>query len=605
MSDPFDPLLPGGNDHLRNNYDQNSYQYPDPTDPNQAPDPFISLRRQQPQYGDIETQPGVGFNQSLLDPMLFENTTNVTPQQVPQQSQYGFGRENEAQYGFGQGGSFGQEATQHAFPNTQPENHYCNSNSGNGGDNKQFQHYLQMQENETAALTQATRGSAGQQVPGQELRAPTCGSGINDERVPDVLLPLYNNIPVQMRTREYWMRLVEESRNNPNITPQLWVDEMVRQLRIPTTHPGTLLGWTRLTVEWRLFFLTSVVFFSPGNITPMQWISMVQHMDSTLPEVWYSQLPAALPPQLEEAGGDPSTYLLHNVPSISTAASQVVLNLAARGPIPPDLNFNKRPFKGKISRHPEYWGNFVDDGPPKASETSAQAVLRIRWSRSNMGIIRRPREKLPPMTCIYEPVRAKQISAERLELSKAIRLRNDRALRNHERKMDETSPKFDPAYRDKWRQQQRERREENNRRRVAAHEHRARYYRHMNLPVPPRPAPPEDSDGDIFFDPVEPGLEETEYREEDLDENMTSEPYRCQPCAEERLACSYQMKRFPCTRCITEKREHLCVLSQPKRKHTSLRGHPYGGPFIPSFAMLQPRVEHQPFPPVEQGIKDQ
>ena len=459
-------------------------------------------------------------------------------------------------------------------------------------DEKEWEEYMRMIDSDKSAISLTPEEYLGQGlqqgVPwGSEASA--WGPGINGEMITDALFPLYNDIPSEYRTREYWTTLVEASRSIFAITPQSWVDEMVRRLNLPTITPESLFGWSYLSSDWRLFFLSGQEYFRPGNVTPEVWISMMCSLRSSDPQTWRARQ------ALER--GDPAGYISHYMPTIPTPAPPLRLNPAAFGPIPEIFDPRKKATEGLLINCPEYWGDFFDDGPPKEGESETKANLRINMARSNMGIIRRPTEKLPRLEKSARSTIDEKASNERFELSKAIVTKNKRLAAEHNRKMDETHPKFDPIYRDAWRRQQKDRRAENNRRRQAAYEHASRYYRQMHREMPPKPTPPDDSDDDYYFDPPMPS------RKHQSDGNgQGSEQFRCKPCADSRARCSYKTKPFPCDRCVNLGITNLCESSKPETAELAIRTSTQTtdthtrGPFIPSFALPPERLEHHMLP---------
>jgi hypothetical protein len=492
-----------------------------------------------------------------------------------------------------QDGGSTQDAAPQAPPFTSPPLPDINWDEpfANNEDDHEFDQYMRMLDNDNAAVAPAPPPVLGEALLPWSTAPPSWDPGASREAIPKALLFLYYDIPDQFRTREYWMRLVEESRKNVAITPQSWVDEMVHLLGLPNSLPELVLGWTLLSSEWRMFFLTDRSFFRPGNVTPEAWINMIQHLHITDPRTWLSN--PIIPYRSRQVElGDPVNYTSHYEPVIATAAPPLRLNPQASGPIPAGVDFSIKHFQGPLSAHAHLWGNFFDDGPQKEGEGRLDAIIRIKWSRSNMGIIRRPTEKLPHLEPTSSDFGVPEVHAQRSRLGKALGTKNRRQIRAHWKKMDETSSDFDPAYRAAWRQQQKDRRAENNRRREAAYDNAARYYRHMGLPIPPKPAPPEDSDDDHFFDPADlPGTAGLH--------KQGKEPYRCKPCVEEEGKCSYRTTGFPCIRCINLEIEDQCVTSEPDKVKSAPFKHSfahYDGLYIPSFALPSERLEHHVIP---------
>ena len=504
-------------------------------------------------------------------------------------------------------GSAGQgETTQGPRPDSSPplDVNWDEEFPGNRVDGE-FDHYMQVINNDNAAVAPAPQEPFGQ---GQQwdaswqADASLWGQGINGEIVPAWLLPLYTDIPPRFQTREYWTLLVEQARNDIFISSRALVDEMVRLLNLLSTSPETLFGWTQLSAQWKKFFVLDRG-FRPGNVTPELWISMVHHLHTSNPRVWRDQpKPAPLQSGSIEQG-DPASYVSQYIPTIQTDAPLFSINPDACGPIPNAFNPREKKFPAAMAKHPEWWGDFFDDGPKKNDEDGAQYALRLKWARSNIGIIRRPRENLPTTPKIARERKDQRELDYRKQMKNVLSIRNDRNARIHDGMMDETSDLFNPHYRGTWRCQQAERREENKRRRDAAYEHAARYYRHMGEPVPPKPAPPEDSDDDYFHDLADPVAPNAV----NADDERTSEPYRCKPCADGKTSCSFRSQRFPCSRCKIKGNEDQCVSSRLdliqradereksgkseswRQRYTFSRPK---GPFIPSFAMPPERLEH-------------
>lgn len=473
----------------------------------------------------------------------------------------------------------------------------------------EYDQYTQMVGNDNAAVSMGPPESTvlGQPAPSWHTNSPMWGQGINGEAIPIALLPLYINIPRNLRTWEYWKKLLVVAQANMFITPQVCVDKMVGMLKRPEINPGTTFGWTHLRQAWRLFFIADKTTFVPGRVTPELWISMLTHMYTSDPSSWKLSLGthAALAESAEK--GDPSTYVSQYVPTIPTAAPLLIINPDACGPIPPDFKFDKKPFKGALASRPDLWGHFFDDGPKKENESDAEAIIRIRWARSNMGIIRRPRNRLPPLAVGSSASTDQVLLKQRDKFRAAILNENKHLARLHGEMMDKSHLRFNPKYRDAWITQQRARRTENSRRRQAAYEHAARYYKHMNRPVPPKPVEPEDSEDEYFFDPADVVMPYACV--ETNNSPKTREPYRCQPCVNRRRACNFRVHAFPCASCISVGKPENCVSSRPDlvERSISQAGNPTNthprqaytlarpkGPFIPSFAMPPVRIEHSP-----------
>lgn len=520
----------------------------------------------------------------------------------------------------------------------------------------EFQHYLQILDgiplppNEPAS-------PAGDRLGPWQAQAPAAawGPGVNGETIPESLGPLYNDIPAGFRTREYWYRLVDAGRSNPNITAQLWVDEMCKLLRAHGSNPAILFGWTQLSIDWRLFFRGAFGFFAPGNVNPTVWISMIRHFQTGHPHAWEYHRIGQGPPLAQRgqpgptpattsrpnsaqhpappgpgrryqpivpkpptggpggaasnpvvpipalgyqpgpyAGRGPGDYVPQYAPTIPTPADGIPWrpNLAAQGPIPPNYNITKKTFKGQWFKNPGFWGDFVDDGPQHDDEDEKEALIRQRWARFNMGIIQRPNERLP-LLASRPSNKQEVVLKERDILSREARKRNATRGREHDNKMYPDRPGFDSRYQAKWRQQQRDRRAENSRRREAAYEHRARYYIHAGRPVPPRPAPPEDSDDDFFFDPGEPPALRPGREKATQENKWVSQRSRCEPCETAHLACSYKEKPLPCDNCVAAGIENRCMNLDPGARRTQLNGYPCAGLFIPSFALPPPLGNHE------------
>lgn len=458
------------------------------------------------------------------------------------------------------------------------------ASSEDDDDDAEFEQYQQLVGSGIAGVAPTFEESLGQ-------RFDAWGPGINGETINDALLPLYNDIPAWCRTRQYWDRLVEGSRNNMTATAEWWVAEAVRLLRSPENTLETMFGWKKVTRYWKTFLLLDP-WFRPQNITPKVWISMLNSIRRLNPHEWQRGL--LIGEGTPEPGdGDPANYVSKYVPTIATSAPPLKLNPLAWGPIPSTYDISDKKFPGELRNHPEYWGDFVDDGPRKEGESLTMARNRITSARSNMGIIRRPVERIPPLKYRILKTEDPKVHEERNKWCKILYRTNKQLATRHDRMMDEKDMMFNPEYREAWRKQQKDRREENDRRREAAYKNLVRHYRHMKLPIPPKPDPPEDSEDDNYYDDI------TDIQVVPRGRGAKKQPgeYRCQPCAEDNANCSYKTMPFPCQRCVSLGIEDRCVSSVPVekerfRKHVLAKNVFY----VPSFALPLEPVEHHVLP---------
>jgi hypothetical protein len=93
-------------------------------------------------------------------------------------------------------------------------------------------------------------------------------------------------IPDRLRTREYWMNLVQSAENNAGLNSQQWINMTIQRLADPSTNVQELLGFVDLSQEWRNFLMDSSVFFS-NSITPEVWANMIKHLYTCTPGEWY------------------------------------------------------------------------------------------------------------------------------------------------------------------------------------------------------------------------------------------------------------------------------------------------------------------------------
>lgn len=677
---PFGSSAPGGggggnsfNDPSGGQDEDPESQYPDPTNTSRLNQPYFNNQGQRPQLGGFGGQLGIGSNQPTSSPNLYVNPANLTTPAAPQQPQYGLPPRAAPQYGSGAGNpyesSFGTgNPSQSGFGTGNPSQYGTGAGQPSpydwgptdlqqyqppirrrsppyrspyaNNDDEQYQQYRQTLDNEWDARSRATsqpqgfglgqglgqpqgpqlsmqlrprrRGPAGGQ--GGDASEPSFGPGIDGQRVPTHLAHFYNMIPARLRTREYWMNLVQSAENNAGLNSQQWINMTIQRLADPSTNVQELLGFVDLSQEWRNFLMDSSVFFS-NSITPEVWANMIKHLYTCTPGEWYGHVSGIL--ARRASGEEPNAPLTMFTPPTAgfgrfRSAAQPPQNYEG-------WDMTKKPFTGRWDQHPEFWGDFVDDGPRRPNETPSQTERRIRWSRSNMGIERRPRPGLPQIAPVTDPGRRAQILEERRIHSQALRRENDANLRKHNRMMDESNRNFNTAYRDDWRKKQKERRARNAQRRDEAYNWRAFFYRQINRPVPPKPEPPEDSDDDFLFDVDPPRRPKADAAEEDYsggeeeqeegEKGRNREPYRCSQCAKDRKPCSYRNKRFPCDRCVTIGEQDSCSSSKPGKARSGKKKndpppHRLRGPFIPSF-VTPPRPEdlpeHVPFDPQRRG----
>jgi hypothetical protein len=522
-----------------------------------------------------------------------------------------------------------------ANPNTGPASHSEGfQNQGYGGQNQESGRSFTTPQLQVQSLTQPPA----QPVPsadrpyGQPVYNET-GSVTWPQEWQGFLL----SHPALLQTSGQYIGLLLGSSNDPTIyylTPNQWVLQACRDLRSMGSDEERA-AWfqqylaIQLSPDWARVFqhdlramnseawigiLTDIT----NGTAPEQAMGIVDEMGTHVASV--AQLPGPSQPLPGGHGGSiarPYEALPQPVKKKRGRKRKVDPENEGDAPDPKKRQGAAKPFVGAIGDHFEWWGKYDDDGPIKPKESLEVYDRRLHRARLNMQI--RRRGMAPSIESDHKDPDLRKMDIGK-QIQKLTYERNE-----HARKLVE-----DPEYRAQWETGQSNRRALNARRRNGAFEQKQKWLKDHGLDQDDQqPEPPNDSDHDELYDrdhitqgptayPTARNASEEGADQEDDSEELTREPFRCKRCTKLKTDCTYDIKRFPCDRCVVAGVASECVsfknatetaakirrLKIAEKPTTKVpRGIPERGPYIPSYYLALMQTEGVQAPSAEAAVQ--